>query len=328
MDEVSTNEPRRATRVALLALGAGLLWAGASLILGLTPAHAADGDRPDGLVGLVTSVTDGASDVVSATTDIVAEVLPPAAPVTPAVSKTVTTVTQGAADVVAVTPDVSPVVTPVVETVVQPVVDEIVQPVVDTAADLTAPIPVVGDVVGAIDLSGTAAALPGVTDAVDEAVDGILVGGSSGPGVILPPAHPGGLLPVHPDGDAPSAVLILPATAPGGVVDAGTPVGLPAATATSASRGLSFAATASPGVATATVHEATDPPTDRPAGGPFSPDSAPPTSGASAASASSFSGAAAELFTPLGSSLLRGTLLPPGDELPGCPVFDTDTSPD
>jgi hypothetical protein len=325
MDESVERQPRRAVRVLLLAAGAGLLWAGVSLLSQGGAAHAADGDElGGGLVGIVAGVASGASDAVGAVTDAVAQVAPPVAPVTDAASTAVTQVTGTVTHVVesapAVVPDVAPIVTPVVTEVVQPVVDHVAQPVVDTAAELTAPVPVVGTVVGAIDLSGTVAAVPGVVEAVDGVVDTTLTG-SPAPDLIaeLPLENllPAVLVPADPIvgialPNSGNGLLATPA-ARGDSLRL-SPVESRTATEPSASTAGASSADGTSG------HIRTTSPL-------LAPSSPPPPSGAGTSGAPGAEALAGR--TPSIGLLLFSVAAPAADDrLPACPVFDTDTSPD
>ncbi|WP_243226313.1 hypothetical protein [Microbacterium sp. CIAB417] len=193
MDESVNGSPRRVGRILLLAVGVGLLWAGISVLTSTSSAHADDDER-GGLIGLVGGVTGAASDVVGATTGAVGEILPPVAPVTDAASQTVSAVTTTVSDTVAyvpeVVPELHPVVEPVVTEIVQPVVTDVVQPVVDGVGGIVEPVPVVSDVVGAIDLPSVVGVVSGVIGSVDDTV-GTVIG---------TPGHPtsGGVLPSVP----------------------------------------------------------------------------------------------------------------------------------
>ncbi|MCC4908734.1 hypothetical protein [Microbacterium sp. cx-59] len=337
MSEIATTRPRHALRLTLLATGAGVLWAAVALF-SPTDAHAdAPQDDPGGLVGLVSGVTNGASGLVGSVTETVAVAVPPLAPVVDAVSQTVTHVTDAADHTVQAVPEVVPpvaaVVEPIVTEVVQPVVSEavteVVQPVVDTAVTVTAPVPVVGElvdgIVAAVDLPGAVATVPGIAEAIDGVVTAILTGpvsGSTSPGL---PGLPG-----------------LPTT-----------IGLPSAAGDSSAAGVDAEATA--GLDTAAIFSGTFAPfgkttglsslalpgtvvgersaadTAPPAGAPEPPSpgsTAPPansgaySSGGQAAAA--LHPSAHHLVVP--DSSFRSHVA--SDRLPACPVAETDTSPD
>ena len=323
MTESGTHEPRRAVRLTLLATGAGLLWAAVALFAP-ADAHAAEGDA-GGLVGIVSEVTGGAAGLVGSMTETVADVAPPVAPVTTAVSQTVNatvgTVDNTVQSVPAIVPPATPVVAPVVTEVLQPVVDHVVQPVIDTVATTTAPVPVVGELVGAVDLSGTVAAVPGATEAVDTIVDIVLEG------PIL-----GGALPIPDSSMLPPVSDLLGLT---GLTIAGDTAGafgfptLPDAAVTS-----SAARTFISGLDVVLVEDAAvvgagreTAPTDVP-DSPWPSDSAP-GSGSSANSVSG-SASAALHFSTFGveAALSSVSAHTASDRLPACPVFEADTSPD
>lgn len=330
MDESVNGSSRRAGRILLLAAGVGLLWAGVSVLTSTASAHADDDDR-GGLIGLVGGVTGAASDLVDATTGAVGDILPPVAPVTDAASQTVPTVTTTVSNTVAYVPDVvpelQPVLEPVVTEIVQPVVSDVVQPIVDGVGAIVEPVPVVSDVVGAIDLPSVVGSIPGVVGSVDDKV-GTVIG---------TPGHPagGGILPSAPvpgtDDLSASGALPLPtqqaANAALAAVLAATVDGRHATVP--AARGLSGAAFSTPGT--------TAPAIDLDLYG------APPLPGhsvpweSSAPSGSSSSGSSGSLSFALGwveSSAWpasAGSAVAPrdgDDDLPSSPVFDTDISPD
>lgn len=328
MDESVNGSSRRAGRILLLAAGVGLLWAGVSVLTSTTSAHADDDDR-GGLIGLVGGVTGAASELVDATTGAVGDILPPVAPVTDAASQTVSTVTTTVSDTVAYVPDVvpelQPVVEPVVTEIVQPVVTDVVQPIVDGVGTLVAPVPVVSDVVGAIDLPTVVGAVPGVIGSVDDTV------GS----VIGTPGHPtsGGVVPSVPlpgtDSVAP------PSTNPLTTQDAATAALVAALTATADAR---HATVAGAGGAAFVTPSAVAPVSSLALLGapPLPGHSAPWESSAPSGSSSSGSSSGSLSFT-LGwveSSAWpasAGSAIAPrdgDDDLPSSPVFDTDISPD
>ncbi|MDR6199855.1 hypothetical protein QE374_001764 [Microbacterium sp. SORGH_AS428] len=328
MDESVNGSSRRAGRILLLAAGVGLLWAGVSVLTFTTSAHADDDDR-GGLIGLVGGVTGAASDLVGATTGAVGDILPPVAPVTDAASQTVSTVTTTVSDTVAyvpeVVPELQPVVEPVVTEIVQPVVTDVVQPIIDGVGALVEPVPVVSDVVGAIDLPTVIGAVPGVVGSVDDTV------GS----VIGTPGHPtsGGVVPSVPlpgtDSVAP------PSTNPLTTQDAATAALVAALTATADAR---HATVAGAGGAAFVTPSAAAPVSSLDLRGapPLPGHSAPWESSAPSGSSSSGSSSGSLSFT-LGwveSSAWpasAGSAIAPrdgDDDLPSSPVFDTDISPD
>ncbi|MDY0828454.1 hypothetical protein SK224_04865 [Microbacterium sp. BG28] len=326
MDESVNGSSRRAGRILLLAAGVGLLWAGISVLTSTTPAHADDDDR-GGLIGLVGGVTGAASDLVGATTGAVGDILPPVAPVTDAASQTVSTVTTTVSDTVAyvpeVVPELHPVVEPVVTEIVQPVVTDVVQPIVNGVGALVEPVPIVSDVVGAIDLPTAVGAVPGVVGSVDDTV------GS----VIGTPGHPtsGGVVPSVPlpgtDSVAP------PSTNPLTTQDAANAALV--ATLTAEARHATLARAG--GTAFATPNTAAPVNSIDLFGAPPLPGhSAPWESSAPSGSSSSGSSSGSPSFA-LGwvdSSAwpgAAGSAVAPrdgDDDLPSSPVFDTDVAPD
>lgn len=328
MDESVNGSSRRTGRILLLAAGVGLLWAGISVLTSTTPAHADDDDR-GGLIGLVGGVTGAASDLVDATTGAVGDILPPVAPVTDAAAQTVSAVTTTVSDTVAyvpeVVPELHPVVEPVVTEIVQPVVTDVVQPIVNGAGALVEPVPVVSEVVSAIDLPSVVGAVPGVVGSVDDTV------GS----VIGTPGHPtsGGVVPSVPlpgtDSVAP------PTTNPLTTQDAATAALVAAQTATADAR---HATVARAGGAAFVTPSAAAPVSSLDLRGapPLPGRSAPWESSAPSGSSSSGSSSGSLSFT-LGwveSSAWpasAGSAIAPrdgDDDLPSSPVFDTDISPD
>lgn len=319
MDEIATTRRHHALRLSLLATGAGIAWAAFSL---LTPADAhADeaGDDSSGLIGIVSDVTGGAVDLVGSVTDTVAVIAPPVAPVTDAVSDTVTRVAEvGTVSVPRAVPPVTSIVEPVVTDVVQPAVDVVVQPVLETVTTVTAPIPVVGGVVSgvvdAVDLSGTVAQLPDVVEIIDT-----IVGSVS--------SAPTGSMPVLP-GVVPTDPADAFASADG--AEEGTPGRAESAAAVRAeARGG-----ASPTVPVALASVAPSalslggPPVDTAPRGPAPGDAVPPgPAGANSVGAPSPVALHARSFrisAPESSSRSQHA----SDDLPACPVFETDISPD
>ncbi|GAB3150644.1 hypothetical protein GCM10027058_15270 [Microbacterium neimengense] len=320
MDESVNGTSRRAGRILLLAAGVGLLWAGVAVLTSTSSAHADDDDR-GGLIGLVGGVTGAASDLVGATTGAVGDILPPVAPVTDAASQTVSTVTTTVADTVAyvpeVVPDLQPVVEPVVTEIVQPVVTDVVQPVVDGVGAIVEPVPVVSDVIGAIDLPSVVGAVPGVIGSVDDAVDT----------VVGTPDHPtnGGLLPTTPlpgtDGalstpltpqEAASAALVGALTADARyAITGGAAFATPGAAASVNSLDL-FGAPPLPG------HSV-----------PWE-SSAPSGSSSSGSSSGSLSSALGWVESSAWPGSAGSAVAPRDgdDDLPSSPVFDTDVAPD
>jgi hypothetical protein len=328
VDESGERQPRRAVRLLLLGAGAGLLWAGFSVFTQIGTAHADDTDLGGGLVGIVSDVTSGASDAVGSLTDTVAEIVPPIAPVTDAASTVTTHVTTAMSHTVdavpEVIPEVAPVVAPVVTEVVQPIVDEVAQPVVDTVAELTAPVPVVGAVVGAVDLSGTVAAVPGVVTAVDGVVDTVVTGSpASSPIDALPveeflPGAPG----LAVDAADASRFALLAATSS---VSAGAPGVRQPALSVPRSGEPASPEYAVPDAPETTAHAGPGGAHDR---GPLSRPSAPsPASGAGSAASPTAEAllAAAAHVGRLDSSVAP---LAVSDRVPACPVYEADTSPD
>jgi hypothetical protein len=331
MDESGVRQPRHALRLSLLATGAGLLWAGLALFAP-TDAHAAQNDPGQGgLVGIVSDAADGASGLVGSVTDTVAHVAPPVAPVTTAVSQTVTAVTgtvdQAVSTVPAVVPPVAPIVEPVVTQVVQPVVDHVAQPVVDTVAEVTAPIPVVGELVDAVDVSGTVEAVPGVVDSVDGVVDVVLEGPIDTilpplPGTSLPtvPAVPGLSVDELSNVVGPTSVVLF-ASEPAVSVSAGSP-------AASARPDALFSVFPDAALPQAEARAGDTTPPAGPVGSPWPADGSPaPGSGAGSGGAP---GAAALLPSTFLFGGHESSAASPsaGDRIPACPVFETDASPD
>lgn len=325
MDESVNGSSRRAGRILLLAAGVGLLWAGISVLTTSTTAHADDDDR-GGLIGLVGGVTDAASGLVGATTGAVGDILPPVAPVTDTVAQTISTATTAVSDTVAyvpeVVPELQPVIDPVVTGIVQPVVTDVVQPIVDGVGAIVEPVPVVSDVVRAIDLPSVVGAVPGVIGSVDETVDTVL--GTPGR-----PAN-GGVLPSTP----------LPGTDDAGVN--------PLPTQEAANAALVAALTAAADARHATVAGAggagfSTPDADAAAGGldlfgapplrgHFAPweNSAPTGTSSSGSSSGSLSYALGRVEGSAWTGSAGSAVAPRDgdDDLPGSPVFDTDVSPD
>lgn len=343
MDESVNGSPRRAGRILLLAAGVGLLWAGVSVLTSTSSAHADDDDR-GGLIGLVGGVAGAASDFVGTTTGAVGDILPPVAPVTDAASQTVSTVTTAVSDTVAyvpeVVPELQPVVEPVVKEIVQPVVTEIVQPVVtdvvqpviDGVGGIVEPVPVVSDVVGAIDLpsvvggvSGVVGTVPGVVGSVDDTV-GTVIG---------TPDHPtsGGIVPAVP---IPGTDQVpAPGASPRSTQEAATAALVAALTATVDARhasvaGAGGAAFSAPGAA-ASVNSLDL------FGAPPLPGYAVPWESSAPSGSSSSGSSPGWLSFALGwveSSAWpgsAGSAVAPrdgDDDLPSSPVFDTDVAPD
>lgn len=335
MDESVNGSARRVGRILLLAAGIGLLWAGISVVTASTTAHAHDDDR-DGLIGLVGGVTGAASDLVGATTGAVGDLLPPVAPVTDAASQTVSTVTTTASDTVTyvpeAVPELQPVVEPVVTEIVHPVVTDVLQPIVDGAVAIVEPVPVVSDVVGAIELpsvvgavSGGVGAVPGVIGSVDDTVAT----------VIGTPGQPtsGGILPAAPvpgmgHGSAAGASPLPTQEAVNAALVA-------ALTATTDARHATVAGAG--GAAFSTPRAAAPLSSLDLFGAPPIPGSPAPWEDSAPAGTSSSGTASGSPSVALGwvesSAWMRsaGSAVAPrdgDDDLPSSPVFDTDVSPD
>ncbi len=330
MDESVNGSSRRAGRILLLAAGVGLLWAGVSVLTSTSSAHADDDDR-GGLIGLVGGVTGATSDLVSATTGAVGDILAPVAPVTDAASQTVSTVTTAVSDTVAyvpeVVPELQPVVEPVVTEIVQPVLTDIAQPIVNGAGALVEPVPVVSDVVGAIDLpsvvgavSGVVGAVPGVIGSVDDTV-GTVIGtpgyptsGGALPTTPLPSADGALSTPLTPQ-EAAHAALVAALTADARYATVAGAGGAVFATASAAAPARSldlFGAPPLPG------HSA-----------PWE-GSAPSGSSSSGSSFGSLSFALGWVDSSAWPGSAGSAVAPRDgdDDLPSSPVFDTDISPD
>lgn len=342
MDESVNGSPRRVGRILLLAAGVGLLWAGISVLTSTSSAHADDDDR-GGLIGLVGGVSGAASDLVGATTGAVGDILPPVAPVTDAASQTVSTVTTTVSDTVAYVPDVVPelqpvvepvvteIVQPVVTEIVQPVVTDVVQPVVDGVGGIVEPVPVVSDVVGAIDLpsvvgvvSDVVGAVPGVVGSVDDTV-GTVIG---------TPGHPtsGGVPSVPIPG---TDQVSEPGASPHPTQEAATAALVAALAATVDARHASVAGAG--GAAFATPSAAAPARSLDLFGAPPLPghsvpweSSAPSGSSSSGASSGSLSFALGWVGSSAWSASAGSAVAPRDgdDDLPSSPVFDTDISPD
>jgi hypothetical protein len=222
-----------------------------------------------------------------------------------------------------VIPEVAPVVAPVVTEVVQPIVDEVAQPVVDTVAELTAPVPVVGAVVGAVDLSGTVAAVPGVVTAVDGVVDTVVTGSpASSPIDALPVEE---ILPVAPGLAVDAAGFALPAPASTSSASTGAQGVRQPALSMPRSGAPASQEYAVPDAPETTAHAGPGGAHDR---GPLSRPGAPsPTSGAGSAGSPTAEAllAAAAYVGRLDSSVAP---LATSDRVPACPVYEADTSPD
>ncbi|WDG18174.1 hypothetical protein [Microbacterium sp. Clip185] len=335
MDESVNGSSRRAGRFLLLAAGVGLLWAGISVLTSPSTAHAEDDDR-GGLIGLVGGVTGAASDLVGATTDAVSDILPPVAPVADAASQTVSTVTTTVSDTVAyvpeVVPELQPVVEPVVTEIVQPVVTDVVQPVVDGVGGIVEPVPVISDVVRAIDLpsavgvvSGVVGAVPGVVGSVDDTV-GTVIG---------TPGHPtsGGVVPSVP---IPGTDQVSePGAGPHPTQEAATAALVAALAATVDARHASVAGAG--GAAFATPSAAAPARSLDLFGAPPLPGHSAPWEGSAPSGSSSSGSSSGPLSFALG--WVNGSAWPGSagsavaprdgdDDLPSSPVFDTDISPD
>lgn len=323
MDEIATTRTQHALRLSLLATGAGLLWAAFSLFTP-TDAHAqGPEDDASGLIGIVSGVTGGAVDLVGSVTETVGVVAPPVAPVTEAVSDTVTRV----ADVATVSvpqavPPVASIVEPVVTDVVQPAVDVVVQPVLDTVTTVTAPIPVVGGVVSgvveAVDLPATVGHLPEVVEIIDTIV-----------GSVTP--TPTGSIPVLPgagSADPADAFASIPGAedgTPGGGGSSDAARGEPRGGSLPTVPGALAPATPA---ATPSALSLGGPPLEAAPRGPVPGDAVPPgPAGANSAGASSPVVLHARSFRVAApESSYRSHHA--SDELPACPVFETDISPD
>ncbi|MDQ1205131.1 hypothetical protein [Microbacterium sp. SORGH_AS_0862] len=343
MDESVNGSPRRVGRILLLAAGVGLLWAGVSVLTSTSSAHADDDDR-GGLIGLVGGVTGAASDLVGATTGAVGDILPPVAPVTDAASQTVSTVTTAVSDTVAYVPEVVPelqpvvepvvteIVQPVVTEIVQPVVTDVVQPVVDGVGGIVEPVPVVSDVVGAIDLpsvvgvvSDVVGAVPGVVGSVDDTV-GTVIG---------TPGQPtnGGVVPSVP---IPGTDQVSePGASPHPTQEAATAALVAALTATVDARHASVAGAG--GAAFATPSAAAPARSLDLFGAPPLPGHSAPWEGSAPSGSSSSGSSSGPLSFALG--WVNGSAWPGSagsavaprdgdDDLPSSPVFDTDVAPD
>ncbi|TQJ30346.1 hypothetical protein [Microbacterium sp. SLBN-146] len=311
-------------RLALCGIVAVFAFVALSLLLGPSTAHASDddGDRP-GLLGAVTNVLDGATDVVGttvtevtsvATTTVEKVVAVAPAPVQPpvtAVTEVVTTVTAPVSDVVS-----SGVVTTVTEPVVRAVTE----------------IPVVGDVVtglGADDLIAEVGktvdtTLETVVDAIDEA--GAAVGSPTPTAPLIPlpplplpsPTHDIGLdIDLADLGPAVSAASL---TSPSAVAAARVWAWTPAASLPSLHALAQAAPTASSAVTAPAERSGSAP--------PFSGPCATPTS--SLGSGGSGSGAwALAAFLPLVAhrAWVRRAG-PKDDDVPASPAPSHDVSPD
>ncbi|MAP63205.1 MAG: hypothetical protein CMH34_05560 [Microbacterium sp.] len=346
MREPVARSLTHARRVLLVALGLGLLWAAAAILLH-TPSAGAAEDDDAGLLGAATSVVEGATgavdDVAGATLDTATTVV---APVVETVTEPVAE--QAPAPVAAVVEAVPEVVAPVVETVTQTVttttdvvdngagtVTATVESVVSSGpvsavttpvVELVAEVPIVGDVADGIGLGET------ITDtaaAIDTTVGTVLIGGTTDP---APPVV------VIPELDVPMTPAV---PDPSGAV--------PALIAASASVGEPGTATALARVATAmgaawwAQNDSWAPSAIAAAMGAaavvgaarsrlLSPHVAP--SHAPGGTGSAIGAAAAQPPAGMLGDTWRSLLLagPPrshvDDALPGAPVFDTDSTPD
>ncbi|GAA1949737.1 hypothetical protein [Microbacterium aquimaris] len=345
MREPVARSLTHAQRVLLVALGLGLLWAAAAILLH-TPSAGAAEDDDAGLLGAATSVVEGATgavdDVAGATLDTAATVV---APVVETVTEPVAK--QAPAPVAAVVEAVPEVVAPVVETVTQTVttttdvvengagaVAETVETVVSSGpvssvttpvVELVSEVPIVGDVAEGL---GVGEAITDTAAVIDTTVGTVLVGDTTDPAppvVVIPELD----LPVAP------AVPALPGTVPA-LIAAHVSVGEAAiatavasvATAMGAawwSQNGSWAPSAIAAAigATAVVGAA--------GSRLLTPHAAP--SHAPGGNGSALGAAAAQPAGMLGDtwrSLLHAG--PPhshvDDALPGAPVYDTDSTPD
>lgn len=174
MDATYSQHLSRLSKMLLAGTGVAFAWLLLSFALGAAQAHAAE---DDGLLGVVGSVVDGASDVVAGTagaaTDLVGDT-----------TATVGGVLAPVAEEVAVIAPVVPVA-PVLDIVdsAAGVVEDltaggVVTPIVEPVLDLVATVPVVGGLVSAV----------GLDDAVTTggaAVDGLLQGTTAGVGGVV-----------------------------------------------------------------------------------------------------------------------------------------------
>jgi MYXO-CTERM domain-containing protein len=192
--ETASRRPRWGSWL-LIGIGFAFAWLAMSFVLGLGSSEAR-ADDSGGLLGGVTSTIDNtvraATNTTAAVTTPVVQTAVQTTATVPVVGPTVTQVVTTTKAVASATQPITSSTAGLVTGTTAPVVkavDSTVTAILDTATSATAPLPVVGSVVGtvgsvvdSVDLTGTVGAVTGVVDDTVGAVTGTVADVVSAPG--------------------------------------------------------------------------------------------------------------------------------------------------